>query len=106
MNTWFAIPMLLSGGLFAGGVVSIAWERIPALMLQAAQATLDGPGTAYERLERFLLRERDVLADVPQRARLGDRARDNRVLYRFLFQRAGDQRLQHCHRMFFGLAVG
>jgi hypothetical protein len=30
MNTWFAIPMLLSGGLFAGGVVSIAWERIPA----------------------------------------------------------------------------
>jgi uncharacterized membrane protein len=26
----WAISMLLAGGLFAGGVVSIAWERIPA----------------------------------------------------------------------------
>jgi Anthrone oxygenase len=26
----WAIPMLLAGGLFTGGVVSIAWERIPA----------------------------------------------------------------------------
>jgi hypothetical protein len=30
MSQWWAIPMLLSGGLFAGGVVSIAWERVPA----------------------------------------------------------------------------
>jgi Domain of unknown function (DUF1772) len=30
MSKWWAIPMLLSGGLFAGGVVSIAWERVPA----------------------------------------------------------------------------
>jgi Anthrone oxygenase len=30
MSEWWAIPMLLSGSLFAGGVVSIAWERIPA----------------------------------------------------------------------------
>ncbi|HEV8652270.1 MAG TPA: hypothetical protein VG276_23475 [Actinomycetes bacterium] len=30
MNQWWAIPMLISGGLFAGGVVSIAWERVPA----------------------------------------------------------------------------
>ena len=30
MNDWFAISMLLSGGLFAGGVVTIAWERLPA----------------------------------------------------------------------------
>lgn len=29
MSEWFAIPMLISGGLFAGGVVSIAWERGP-----------------------------------------------------------------------------
>lgn len=30
-------------------------------LTRAAQEALDGPGTAYERLERFLLRERDVL---------------------------------------------
>jgi hypothetical protein len=30
MSDWFAIVMLISGGLFAGGVVSIAWERVPA----------------------------------------------------------------------------
>ena len=30
MSELWAISMMLSGGLFAGGVVSIAWERIPA----------------------------------------------------------------------------
>jgi hypothetical protein len=30
MNNLWAISMLLSGGLFAGGVASIAWERLPA----------------------------------------------------------------------------
>ena len=30
MSEWWAIAMLLSGGFFAGGVVSIAWERLPA----------------------------------------------------------------------------
>ena len=30
MSEWFAIPMLVFGGLFAGGVMSIAWERVPA----------------------------------------------------------------------------
>jgi len=30
MSEWFAIPMLAFGGLFAGGVMSIAWERVPA----------------------------------------------------------------------------
>lgn len=29
MSKWWAISMLISGGLFAGGVVSIAWERAP-----------------------------------------------------------------------------
>jgi hypothetical protein len=30
MSQWWAVPMLLSGGLFAGGLVAIAWERLPA----------------------------------------------------------------------------
>jgi hypothetical protein len=30
MSQWWAIPMLLSGGLFVGGVALIAWERVPA----------------------------------------------------------------------------
>jgi hypothetical protein len=30
MNDWWAGAMMVSGGLFAGGVVSIAWERVPA----------------------------------------------------------------------------
>jgi hypothetical protein len=30
MNEWFEILMLATGGLFAGGVLLIAWERIPA----------------------------------------------------------------------------
>jgi len=30
MNAMWAIPMLISAGLFAGVVVSIAWERLPA----------------------------------------------------------------------------
>jgi hypothetical protein len=30
MSQWWAVPMLLSGGLFVGGLVTIAWERAPA----------------------------------------------------------------------------
>ena len=30
MNEVWAVIMMVSGGLFAGGVVSIAWERVPA----------------------------------------------------------------------------
>ena len=30
MTDLWAISMLISGGLFAGGLVSIAWERVPA----------------------------------------------------------------------------
>jgi Domain of unknown function (DUF1772) len=30
MSQWWAVPMLISGGLFVGGLVAIAWERIPA----------------------------------------------------------------------------
>lgn len=30
MTDLWAISMLISGGIFAGGVISIAWERVPA----------------------------------------------------------------------------
>jgi hypothetical protein len=30
MSQWWAVPMLTSGGLFVGGLVAIAWERVPA----------------------------------------------------------------------------
>jgi hypothetical protein len=30
MSEFWAIPMLITGGFFTGGVVAIAWERIPA----------------------------------------------------------------------------
>jgi hypothetical protein len=30
MSELLAVPMLIFGGLFAGGVLSIAWERVPA----------------------------------------------------------------------------
>ena len=30
MSQWWAVSMLISGGLFVGGVLSIAWERVPA----------------------------------------------------------------------------
>ncbi len=30
MNEMWAVAMMSSGGLFAGGVASIAWERVPA----------------------------------------------------------------------------
>jgi hypothetical protein len=30
MSQWWAVPMLLSGGVFAVGLVVIAWERVPA----------------------------------------------------------------------------
>lgn len=30
MNDMWAVVMMISGGLFAGGVMSIAWERVPA----------------------------------------------------------------------------
>jgi AcrR family transcriptional regulator len=42
--------------------LAVAGIRLNAdTLTQAAQDALDGPGTAYERLERFLLRDRDVL---------------------------------------------
>jgi AcrR family transcriptional regulator len=42
-------------------LAAAAIRRNADTLTQAARAALDGPGTAYERLERYLLRERDVL---------------------------------------------
>ncbi|MFI5916409.1 TetR family transcriptional regulator C-terminal domain-containing protein [Dactylosporangium sp. NPDC051541] len=42
--------------------LAVAGIRMNAdTLTRAAREALDGPGTAYERLERFLLRDRDVL---------------------------------------------
>jgi TetR/AcrR family transcriptional repressor of nem operon len=42
--------------------LAVAGIRLNAdTLTHAAREALDGPGTAYERLERFLLRDRDVL---------------------------------------------
>jgi Domain of unknown function (DUF1772) len=30
MSQWWTVPMLISGGLFVGGVLWIAWKRVPA----------------------------------------------------------------------------
>ena len=45
MSEWFAIPMLFAAGLFAGGVTSIALERVPAW--RATQLSEFQTGFAY-----------------------------------------------------------
>ncbi|KAF3463978.1 TetR/AcrR family transcriptional regulator [Streptomyces sp. Tu 3180] len=42
-----------------------AIRRTAAQLRAAAEAVLDGPGTPYERIEAYLLRERDVLRGCP-----------------------------------------
>jgi hypothetical protein len=58
MSRWWAVPMLLSGGLFAGGVLVIAWERVPAW--RASDPVDFQPGFAHtlrrvDRLQPALL---------------------------------------------------
>lgn len=58
MNDWWAVTMLVSGGLFAGGVMSIAWERIPAWRranLQEFRATFAHTLRRVDRLQPALL---------------------------------------------------
>ena len=57
MNIW-AILMLVSGGLFTGGAVALAWERIPAWRaIPPAQYLPDFAGTIQraDRLQPALL---------------------------------------------------
>lgn len=53
MSQWLAIPMLLSGGLFAGGVSSIAWERIPAWRLTDLSQFQAGFAHTLRRVDRL-----------------------------------------------------
>ena len=58
MSDWWTVMMLISGGLFAGGVISIAWERIPAWRradLQEFQANFAHTLRRVDRLQPALL---------------------------------------------------
>jgi hypothetical protein len=57
MNVW-AILMLVSGGLFAGGVTMVAWERVAAWQnMPLAQFGSDFAGTVHraDRVQPGLL---------------------------------------------------
>jgi Domain of unknown function (DUF1772) len=51
MNTW-TILMLVSGGLFAGGVAVFAWERVPAWRRMPLPRFRDDFATAIHRADR------------------------------------------------------
>jgi Domain of unknown function (DUF1772) len=53
MSQWWAIPMLLSGGLFAGGVVSIAWEGVPAWQTTTVSDFRMGFAHTLRRVDRL-----------------------------------------------------
>jgi hypothetical protein len=53
MNTWWAVPMLVGAGLFAGGVISIAWERIPAWRSSDAEEFRAGFAYTLRRVDRL-----------------------------------------------------
>jgi len=53
MSEFWAISMLISGGLFTGGVVSIAWERIPAWRESELAAFRPAFGHTLRRMDRL-----------------------------------------------------
>jgi hypothetical protein len=53
MTQWWAVPMLLSGGLFVGGLVSIAWERVPAWRASDLRAFRTGFAHTLRRVDRL-----------------------------------------------------
>ena len=52
MSEWFAIPMLFAGGLFAGGVTSIALERVPTWRATELSEFLTGFAHTLRRVDR------------------------------------------------------
>jgi hypothetical protein len=53
MSRWWAVAMLLSGGLFVGGVVLIAWERVPAWRASDPLAFRSGLAHTLRRVDRL-----------------------------------------------------
>jgi Domain of unknown function (DUF1772) len=53
MSQWWAVPMLISGGLFVGGVGLIAWERIPAWRASDLMAFRTGFAHTLRRVDHL-----------------------------------------------------
>jgi hypothetical protein len=53
MNEFWTISMLISGGLFTGGVVAIAWERIPAWREAELLPFREAFAHTLRRMDRF-----------------------------------------------------
>jgi hypothetical protein len=53
MDELWATAMLISGGLFAGGVTSIAWERVPAWRSTQIQDFRIGFAQTLRRVDRL-----------------------------------------------------
>jgi|Tabmets5t2r1_1033131.scaffolds.fasta_scaffold06014_2 hypothetical protein len=53
MSRWWAVAMLLSGGLFAGGVLTIAWERVPAWRTSDPVEFQTGFAHTLQRVDRL-----------------------------------------------------
>lgn len=53
MSDWWAVSMMISGGLFAGGVLSIAWERVPAWRASDLPAFRRGFAHTLRRVDRL-----------------------------------------------------
>jgi hypothetical protein len=53
MAQWWDIPMLVTGGLFAGAALSIAWERIPAWRKAAPESFRADFAYTLRRVDRL-----------------------------------------------------
>ena len=53
MSQWWEVPMLLSGGLFVGGLLAIAWERVPAWRASSLLDFRTGFAHTLRRVDRL-----------------------------------------------------
>lgn len=53
MSQWQTVPMLISGGLFAGGTAWIAWRRVPAWRAADLAAFRTAFARTLRRADRF-----------------------------------------------------